>query len=199
MALAELVRTAGDRHAGYTASAGGRSSSLADPVLEPIWQALDDGGATLLLHPGASADARLDEFHLGNLLGNPLETTLAAAQLVFGDVLPRFPRMRVVLVHSGGAVAALAGRWERGVETDRPGLKPLSEPPLTAIRRLYIDTVTHDRQLLDLAAERFGAERVVLGSDWPFPMGAFELPDHPAARSFATANVAAAIGRDPLS
>lgn len=199
IALAELRRTAGGTHAGYTAAAGGRSRSLADPALEPLWRELDEAAAMLLLHPGASPDERMDDFYLGNLLGNPVETTLAAAQLVFGDVLPRFPRMRVVLVHGGGAVAALAGRWERGVATERPGLAPLSESPLTAIRRFYVDTVTHEPLLEALAVERFGAGRVVLGSDWPFPMGAYAPSEHPEAQRFAVQNAAAALGRDQLS
>jgi aminocarboxymuconate-semialdehyde decarboxylase len=192
LAVAEVGRALADGHVGFTASAGGRSPSLADPELEPLWAALDERGAMLMLHPGASPDVRMEELYLLNLLGNPVETTLAAAQLVFGDVLARFPRMRIVLVHGGGAVAALAGRWERGVDTNRPDLRPLTEPPLTAIRRLYVDTVTHDPGLTTLAIERFGADRLVLGSDWPFPMGAYDHAGLPEA--VATTNVRAALG-----
>lgn len=156
---------------GFCASAGGRSVSLADEALAPLWRALDEDAALLLLHPGTSPDRRLDEFYLHNLVGNPVETAIAAAQLVFGDVLPTHPRMRVLLVHCGGCVPDLVPRWDHGVATDRPGLRPLTEPPSTAVRRFYVDCLVHDSGAVDRAVEVFGEDKVVLGSDWPFPMG----------------------------
>jgi aminocarboxymuconate-semialdehyde decarboxylase len=157
--------------AGYCASAGGRSASLANAALAPLWAALDDEAALFLLHPGMSPDPRLEEFYLHNLLGNPVETAIAAAQLVFGDVLPRHPSMRVLLVHCGGCVPNLVPRWDHGVATDRPGLEPLTEPPSTQVRRFYVDCLVHDPGALDRAVEVFGEDKIVLGSDWPFPMG----------------------------
>jgi aminocarboxymuconate-semialdehyde decarboxylase len=166
----DRIRT-DDRWAGVVGSAGGRSVSLADVALEPLWRALDDDARLLLLHPGSSADERLREFYLSNLLGNPVETAVAAAQLVFGDVLARRPSVRILLVHCGGCVPGLVGRWEHGVQTDRPGLRPLSEPPRVAVRRFYVDCLSHDEGVLDHAVQTFGPDKVVLGSDWPFPMG----------------------------
>lgn len=171
IALAEYERVRGGAHVGVTGAAGGRSASLADPALEPLWRALAADGRMLLLHPGASPDARLDPYYLSNLLGNPLETALAAAQLVFGEVLVRHPALRVLLVHAGGCVPAVAGRWERGAATGRPGLPALREAPATTLRRLWVDCVAHDPALIDLALATFGEQRLVLGSDWPFPMG----------------------------
>jgi len=172
LALAEYERVRGQgRWAGVCGSAGGRSVSLADDALAPLWSALDRDARLLLLHPGSSPDPRLERFYLGNLLGNPVESALAAAELVFGDVLATHPRMRVLLVHCGGCTAGLVGRWERGVETSRPGLRPLAEPPRVAVRRLSVDCLAHDPAVVSLALETFGEERLVLGSDWPFPMG----------------------------
>ncbi len=171
LARSEIDRVEGQGFAGFTASAGGRSASLADPELEPLWGALDERGAALLLHPGEPPDPRLEPMYLSNLLGNPFETTLAAAQLIFGDVPARFPRMRVVLAHGGGAVAALVGRWQRGVDTERPGLGPLTEGPLQALKRFYVDSITHHPEVTELVRRVIGADRVVFGSDWPFPMG----------------------------
>jgi aminocarboxymuconate-semialdehyde decarboxylase len=172
LALAEWRRLRDeDGWVGYCGSAGGRSVSLANERLAPLWRALDDDAALLLLHPGTSPDERLDEFYLHNLLGNPVETAIAAAELVFGDVLPTHPRMRVLLVHCGGCVPDLVPRWDHGLATDRPGLKPLTEPPSTAVRRFYVDCLVHDPGALDRAVEVFGEDKIVLGSDWPFPMG----------------------------
>jgi aminocarboxymuconate-semialdehyde decarboxylase len=159
------------RWVGFCASAGGGSVSLANAELTALWEALDAGGDLLLLHPGTSPDARLDEFYLANLLGNPIETAVAAAQLVFADVLSRYPRMRVLLVHCGGCVPGVVARWDRGVETQRPGLHALSEPPSRAVRRFYVDCLAHEAGAVDRAIEVFGEDKLVLGSDWPFPMG----------------------------
>jgi aminocarboxymuconate-semialdehyde decarboxylase len=172
LAIAEQRRLRGEPGwVGWCASAGGRSVSLADQALAPLWRALDEDAALLLLHPGTSPDERLEEFYLHNLLGNPVETALAAAQLVFGDVLPTHPRMRVLLVHCGGCVPDLVPRWDHGVATDRPGVGPLTEPPSTAVRRFFVDCLVHDPGAVDRAIEVFGEDKLVLGSDWPFPMG----------------------------
>lgn len=187
LARREIDRVEGSDFVGFTASAGGRSVSLADRSLEPLWDALDERGAALLLHPGEPPDPRLEPMYLSNLLGNPFETTLAAAQLIFGDVPARFPRMRVVLAHGGGAVAALAGRWQRGVDTERPGLSPLTEGPLQALKRFYVDSITHHPAVTELVRRVIGADRVVFGSDWPFPMGSTDGLEY-AANAAAVLN-----------
>lgn len=202
LAAAELRRCAPEpRWAGFCGSAGGRSVSLADVALRPLWRALDDPGSLLLLHPGSSPDPRLEEFYLHNLLGNPVETALAAAQLIFGDVLATHEHLRVLLVHCGGCVPDLVPRWDHGVATSRPGLQPLTEPPSVAARRLYVDCLVHDPGAVDRAIDVFGADRLVLGSDWPFPMGTDDpvaLVSHRGeefARQVATVNAARALGR----
>ena len=139
--------------------------------LDPLWRILDDIGAFTLVHPGLSDDERLESFYLSNLLGNPYETGLAAAALVFADVPGRFPGIRFCLCHGGGVTAAVAGRWQRGIDRERPGIEPVSLPVAEALRRFYVDDLVHDDAVLDLLTKTFGADRVLAGSDWPFPMG----------------------------
>ncbi|RZU01443.1 aminocarboxymuconate-semialdehyde decarboxylase [Kribbella rubisoli] len=153
--------------------------------LDPVWRVLDALEAFTLIHPGSSDDKRLDSFYLSNLLGNPYETGVAAASLVFADVPGRFPGIRFCLCHGGGVTAAVAGRWQRGIDTERPGIEPVSLPVAEALRRFYVDDLVHDDAVLELLASTFGAERVLAGSDWPFPMGSDGLSP---ARS-ATAEV----------
>lgn len=202
LALSELARCVPDpRWAGFCGSAGGASQSLAGAPLAPLWRRLDEAAALILLHPGTSPDPRLDDFYLHNLLGNPVETAVAAAQLVFGDVLATHERLRVLLVHCGGCVPDLVPRWDHGVATERPGLAPLTEKPSVAVRRFYVDCLVHDPGAVDRAVDVFGADRLVLGSDWPFPMGtpdpwslvAHRDPDF--VRQVATVNAARALGR----
>ncbi len=150
--------------------------------LDPVWQVLHELEAFTLVHPGSSDDKRLESFYLSNLLGNPYETGVAAASLVFADVPGRFPGIRFCLCHGGGVTAILAGRWQRGIDQARPGIEPLSLPVAEALRRFYVDDVVHDDAVLELLARTFGAERVLAGSDWPFPMGSDAVS---AARSAA--------------
>lgn len=203
IAVAEYRRVREMSFAGVTASAGGASVPLSAPELKPLWQLLDSDAATLLLHPGTTADSRLAPFYLSNLLGNPAETAVAVAHLIMGDVVATHPRIRIVLVHCGGTVPAIVGRWQRGVDSARPGVPVLTEQPVQAVRRFYVDCLAHDPAVVDLAVTTFGANRLVLGSDWPFPMGT----DDPATlvthlgeqfvRRIAVDNARAALGLVP--
>jgi aminocarboxymuconate-semialdehyde decarboxylase len=141
--------------------------------LQSVWEVLDDRDAFVFIHPGEPSDERLDRWYLANLLGNPYETALAAAQLVFGGIIASFEKIRFCLAHGGGVTAAVAGRWEQGHDTRRPGV-PSEHAPSALLRRMYVDSVVFSDIYLELAAVVFGPEHIVLGSDWPFPMGAFD-------------------------
>jgi aminocarboxymuconate-semialdehyde decarboxylase len=155
---------------GWTAAAGG-VSRLDDPALTPLWQRANDDRAVILLHPDQSPDVRLRAYYLANLLGNPVETAMAAAQLIFGGVLQRYAGIRFVLVHCGGVVPSVVARWQRGFDSARPGIDPGGLAPLDAARRLWVDALSHSHSALTAAIDVFGIDHVVLGSDWPFPMG----------------------------
>ena len=202
VAAVEYERIATDaRWAGVVGAAGGRSTSLDAVELQPLWRRLDEDGRTVQLHPAHSPDRRLEPYYLANLLGNPVETTVAAGQLVFGEVLGTYRRIRIVLVHCGGCLPTVVGRWERGHATSRPGVPRLSVTPAEAVRAIYVDSLAHDPAVVDLAVSVFGADRLVLGSDWPFPMGTDDPTAAVAhrgaefARQVATDNASAALGR----
>jgi len=151
--------------------------------LDPVWHVLHELEAFTLIHPGHSDDKRLRSFYLSNLLGNPFETGLAAAALVFADVPGRFPGIRFCLCHGGGVTAAVAGRWQRGVQTARPGIEELSMTVTEAVRSFYVDDLVHDEAMLQLLTKTFGAAHVLAGSDWPFPMGSDAVATERAARA----------------
>ncbi len=150
----------------------GEDLSYASDRFDGLWRVLSDRGLPLFIHPGSSPDRRLDPFYLSNLLGNPVETTIAASHLVFGRVFERFPDLKIILAHGGGCVAALCGRWQCGVATKRPGIPAMRLQPIDAVRRFYVDSLVHSPAFLRAIVEIIGADRVLLGSDWPFPMGA---------------------------
>lgn len=158
--------------AGFAIAAGGHAGPVySDPALDALWAVLDAASAFVFVHPARCCDGRLEAFYLENLVGNPHETAIAAAHLVSAGVPQRFPRLRLCLAHGGGSTAMLAGRWQRGRETARPGVDAKVEPPATALRRLLVDCIVHDPAALELAARVFGSCNIVFGSDWPFPMG----------------------------
>lgn len=164
--------------------------------LDPVWRVLDEIEAFTLVHPGHSDDERLQSFYLTNLLGNPYETGLAAASLVFADVVGRFPGIRFCLCHGGGVTAAVAGRWQRGIDQARPGIIAPSLPVADALRRFYVDDLVHDEGVLELLGKTFGAERVLAGSDWPFPMGSDGIV---AARATAADELTRPLAREVVA
>ncbi|MBR0751297.1 amidohydrolase family protein [Bradyrhizobium jicamae] len=165
------VREIADGGRRFSAPSGGPGCMLSDPRYDALWHALNGAGAFVLVHPGECDDARLQPFYLSNLLGNPYETTVAIAHLVFGGVTARYPDITFCFAHGGGAAAMLAGRFEQGFRTDRPGIDTALPSPRTALRNLTVDCVIHDSDALRLAQTVFGPDRILFGSDWPFPMG----------------------------
>jgi aminocarboxymuconate-semialdehyde decarboxylase len=159
-------------HIRFAAPAGGYGSQvLSDPAFDPLWRALDAAGAFVFFHPGECADGRLNAFYLSNLLGNPYETTVAIDHLVLGGVIERFPAIRFCFAHGGGALPMLAGRFERGFATKRPGIASEGKSPRALLKTICVDCITHDDGALDLAERVVGASNILFGSDWPFPMG----------------------------
>ncbi|WP_194482166.1 amidohydrolase family protein [Bradyrhizobium sp. CCBAU 53338] len=155
----------------FSAPSGAPGRMLSEKAYESLWRVLNDGKAFVLIHPGEATDERLAPFYLGNLLGNPYETTVAIAHLVFGGIVARFPDITFCFAHAGGAAAMLAGRFQKGFETDRPGVDRSLPAPRSLLKRLAVDCIAHDREAFRLTQSIFGASRIVFGSDWPFPMG----------------------------
>lgn len=176
LAAAELrraVRTLGLGGAMIGSNIEGRN--LDDPALEPVWAAAAEVGAFMLVHPVKVAGAdRLRSYYLTNLIGNPLDTTIAAASLVFGGVLERHPNIKICLSHGGGFTPYQAGRWAHGWDVRGEPKKSLAVSPEASLRRFYYDTILHARPQLESLVAWAGASHVLLGSDYPFDMGTLE-------------------------
>ncbi len=148
---------------------------LSDPAFFPVYQRLEALRLPLLLHPIDVIGAqRLAPYHLGNLLGNPFDTAVAAAHLIFGGVLDRFTRLQVCLPHAGGAFPSLVGRLSRGWKI-RSECKHITRAPSAYLRRFTYDTISHSAEALRYLISLVGADRVMLGSDYCFDMG-YERP-----------------------
>jgi aminocarboxymuconate-semialdehyde decarboxylase len=152
-------------------------SYLGEERFAPFWAAAAECGAVVFVHPTTKGLGlpSLDAHYLWNSVGNPIETTIAAAQLVTSGVLTRHPGLKVLLAHGGGTLMALRGRLGRAHEVRPEAWADSTEAPADQLRRLHYDSLTHDRDTLADLIDFAGAEHVVLGSDRPFDMGA----DHP--------------------
>lgn len=177
----ELVALMQDgRLAGVEVAASVDGDYLGHDRFRDFWAAAEETGALVFVHPstrGFSIGA-FDDYYLWNAAGNPLETTVTAAHLVMAGVLEAHPRLKILLSHGGGAILALRGRLRHAHSFQPDARARLAESPLESIRRFHFDTVTHDPTLLRALVEFAGADRVLLGSDYPFDMG-LEQPAEP--------------------
>jgi aminocarboxymuconate-semialdehyde decarboxylase len=146
--------------------------ALDDGRLLPVFEAIEDARLPVFLHPleVIGMRDRLKKYFLANLLGNPFDTAVAAAHLMFGGVLSRFPRLQVVLPHGGGALPYLIGRLKHGAER-RPELAHVEGDVTRYLRRFHYDTITHSEAALRYLIDLVGADRLLLGSDYCFDMG----------------------------
>ena len=169
--LEHAVRTLGLKGAMIGGSVEGRE--LADPAFDPFWAKAQDLGALVFIHPQGVPELakRLSgSGGLGNVIGNPLETTIALSHLIFEGTLDRFPGLKILAAHGGGYLPSYAARSDAGIRTF-PGTyaTPLKKPPTAYLRDLYYDTLVFTPEALRHLAAEVGADRLMLGTDFPYP------------------------------
>jgi aminocarboxymuconate-semialdehyde decarboxylase len=150
--------------------------NLDEPALFPVFEAAERLGAAVFVHPwDMLGKERMGKYWLPWLVGMPAETALAICALIFGGVLERLPRLRVCFAHGGGGFPGTIGRIEHGFCV-RPDLCAVgnAKNPRSYLGRFYLDSLVHDADLLRWLIKLVGAERIALGSDYPFPLGEAE-------------------------
>ena len=146
--------------------------ALSDERFWPIYEAANDAGAVLYIHPAHPVNVdMMQQYWLMPLVGFLFDTTLAAASLVFAGVAERFPRIRWALCHLGGAIPYLAERLDRGFHAFRDCRAHIDRPPSAYLREFYYDTVNFNQGALRLAIEFAGADHILAGSDYPHQIG----------------------------
>jgi aminocarboxymuconate-semialdehyde decarboxylase len=175
-ALAELERCArelGMRGVELCTNVNGKE--LAVPEYERLFARLEALGMVVFLHPGGFTHAdRLSEHYFNNVIGNPLESTIAVSHLIFGGVLDRYPKLKVVVAHGGGFVGSYPFRMDHAWRA-RPDCRVhIRRKPSDYLRRLYFDTIVFEPRALAHLIELWGADHVVLGTDYPYDMGDYD-------------------------
>jgi aminocarboxymuconate-semialdehyde decarboxylase len=150
---------------------GGRDFD--DPELFTFFEACAELDVAVFVHPATPlvGQERLTKYYFPLIVGNPLETALAASKLIYGGVLERLPSLRLCLAHGGGAFPFTLARLDHGWKVRPEGPAAIPRPPREYARRLYFDSLTLSAANLRFVVEQFGADHVVIGSDYPFDMG----------------------------
>ena len=149
-------------------------TDLTDPrlALEKFFAKAQELDVVIFMHPiGFTHGERLMNHYFNNVIGNPLETTVAASHLIFDGVLERNPKLKVVLPHAGGYLAHYWARMDHAWKARPDCHTVIKKKPSSYLEKFYFDTITFDRTMLANMLKRYGADHVVLGTDYPYDMG----------------------------
>lgn len=148
---------------------------LSEPRFERFWARADALGCVVFVHPfGAKLGSRLQRHYLSNLIGQPLETTIALSHLIFGGVLDRHPGLRILAAHGGGYLPTYAGRSDHGYAV-RPEAGAIARKPSDYLRQIWFDSLVYSPQAVRWLIDQVGIGQVVVGTDYPFDMGSYDV------------------------
>lgn len=168
---------------------------LSDPLFAPFWKRAEELGAVVVIHPnGFTHGDRFTRFYFSNVIGNPLETTVALHYLIFDGILERHPKLKILAVHGGGYLASYSGRIDHAWGARSDVHANLPHPPTTYLKRIYFDTVVFTPHQLAELVRVFGADKIVMGTDYPFDMADYEPIGHVVDTGFDAATTAAICG-----
>ena len=172
-AAKELERAVKAGHLGCQIGSNVAGTNLDDKKLDPVWRMAQKLDVPIFIHPTdvIGVNDRLKDYYLRNFIGNPLDTTIAAASLIFGGVFDRFPKIKFLLSHVGGFTPWIRGRWQHGYgERQEPKVNK-AKAPENYINKFYYDTIIHNADAFEFAVKSLGVNRILYGTDYPFDMG----------------------------
>lgn len=168
---------------------------LSDPSLAPFWAKAEELGVLVVLHPNGFTQAeRLSRYYFNNVIGNPLDTSIALHYLIFDGVLETHPDLKILAVHGGGYLAAYSGRIDHawGARSDCRGSLP--KPPTSYLKNVYVDAVVFTPHQLRHLVEVFGADKILMGTDYPYDMAESDPIAHLVSAELDSNTIAAIAG-----
>ena len=174
LALPELERACAAGAIGVMVLANVDGTSLTDPRFEPIWKAIDARGLPVLVHPSAPpgvAAMDMHRFQLTASIGFTFDTSLAVARMIYDGFFARYPGLKIIAAHGGGALPYLIARMDQCFDNIPACREKTDVRPSEWLPRIYADAVLFSPDALDLCVKTFGADRVMYGSDYPHTIG----------------------------
>ena len=145
---------------------------IASPRLDPFWAEVERLGAVIIVHTnGHTHKERLQDHNFVNILGHAFEATLATAHLIFNGVMERYPNLKIVVVHGGGYLPAYAGRIDHAWRAREDVSEGVPKLPSEYLKRFFFDTMVFETDQLKFLVDKYGADHVLLGTDYPYDMG----------------------------
>ena len=145
---------------------------LAEPQFAKIWARIEELGLLVFIHSDGFTEARrFHDHYFANVIGNPLDTTVAVHHLIFGGVLENHPGLKIVLAHGGGYLPAYSGRIDHAASARPDCCEHLKQMPTTYLKRLYFDALVYTHHQLQYLVDEYGADHIMVGTDYPADMG----------------------------
>lgn len=145
----------------------------------PFWKKAEELGAVVMIHPnGFTGGERFTEYYFANVIGNPLETTTALHYIIFNGLLRDMPDLKIFAVHGGGYLPAYSGRIDHAWGARQDSHADLPEPPTNYLKKVWIDSVVFTDHQLEYLVKLYGADKVIMGSDYPFDMADYDPVEH---------------------
>jgi aminocarboxymuconate-semialdehyde decarboxylase len=172
LAIAEMRRCVKELDLrGIEINSNVNGGELADAELRPFWAAAEDLGILVFMHPlGFTHGHRLSEHYLNNIIGNPIEATIALSHLIFAGVLKDHPGLKLCVAHGGGYLPGYWGRMDHAYRAREDCRQCIDHEPSTYLRQVWLDTLVFDQTELDWLVATHGADKLCLGTDYPFDM-----------------------------
>ncbi len=177
LAIKELERLKELGFPGIQIGSNVNNHNLSKPRFFEFWQACEDLGMAVMIHPWEMMGREhMEKYWLPWLVGMPAETTRAVTSMIFGGVFERYKKLRVCFSHAGGSFLSTIGRIEHGFNC-RPDLVAVHNDvnPREYLGKFWIDSITHDEKYLRYCIDMIGSAKICLGSDYPFPLGDLEI------------------------
>lgn len=168
---------------------------LSDPAFAPFWAKAEQLGVLVVIHPNGFTQAdRLERYYFNNVIGNPLDTSIALHYLIFDGVLERHPNLSILAVHGGGYVAAYSGRIDHAWGARSDCRRTLPKPPTSYLKKVYFDAVVFTPHQLKYLVQVFGADKILMGTDYPYDMAESDPIAHLVSAELDSASIAAIAG-----